>query len=156
MPVHNKLNTRWFPQSPPVQVGVGYFVKFTDAAKSALKMPMRPFRQRAVTKHGLGSTAGYGVRCPGAHMGQPVCRLLGTTRAHRRSYAQRSHGGVEAHVVSRRDWRTTILVAVMSAVTLPSVASVSGIVSTASIRPSGEIGRPMACATGRLVAMKVT
>ena len=49
-----------------------------------------------------------------------------------------------------------VLAAVMSAVTLPIVANTSGIVSTASKSASGPIGRPIACATGRLVAMKVT
>ena len=47
----------------------------------------------------------------------------------------------------------TMLVAVRSAVTLPTVANTSGIVSTASNRPSGAIGKPMAWVTGRLVAM---
>src|SRR6185312_9566473 len=60
------------------------------------------------------------------------------------------------YAASRRDWRTTMLVAVMSQVTLPSVARVSGSVSTANIRPSGLTGTPMAWATGRLVAMNTT
>src|SRR5690349_16355345 len=55
-----------------------------------------------------------------------------------------------------RDCRATTLVAVTSAVTLPRVAKASGKVSTASIRPNGPTGRPIDCATGRLVAMKVT
>ena len=36
------------------------------------------------------------------------------------------------------------------------VENTSGIVSTASSRPNGSIGRPSACATGTFVAMKLT
>src|SRR5690606_23529567 len=70
----------------------------------------------------------------------------------------RGHDPVFSHKDqgSSRDWRTTTLVAVMSALTLPTVANTSGIVSTASSRPSGPGGRPMAVVTGRLVAMKLT
>lgn len=43
----------------------------------------------------------------------------------------------------------------MSAVTLPTVASTSGIASTAISTGSGATGRPIAEVTGRLVAMKI-
>ena len=45
--------------------------------------------------------------------------------------------------------------AVMSPVTLPTVASTSGIASTAISTGSGAIGKPIAWVTGRLVAMKI-
>src|SRR5690606_34720124 len=54
------------------------------------------------------------------------------------------------------DFRTTTLFAAMSALTLPTVANTSGIVSTASSSPSGPTGKPIAVVTGRLVAMKLT
>src|SRR6185437_2845111 len=82
-----------------------------------------------------------------------ACRRPGQTR-----YGLSTASGARGPSVaaSRRDCRATTLVTVRSAVTLPSVANTSGSVSTASIRPSGASGTPIACATGRLVAMKVT
>ena len=49
-----------------------------------------------------------------------------------------------------------MLLAVRSALTLPTVANTSGMVSTASNKASGSSGRPNAEATGMLVAMKLT
>src|ERR1700754_1959918 len=63
---------------------------------------------------------------------------------------------VRVHALSLADCAATTLVAARSAVTLPSVARVSGSVSTASMMPRGPTGRPIACATGTFVAMKVT
>src|SRR5688572_1884280 len=54
------------------------------------------------------------------------------------------------------DRRATTVVAARSPVTLPMVANASGIVSTASISPSGATGSPIACTTGMFIAIRLT
>ena len=68
--------------------------------------------------------------------------------------------GAERHAGRQGDTgvsrRATTLVAVRSAVTLPTVENTSGRVSMASSTPSGSTGSHIAAVTGRLVAMKLT
>ena len=92
------------------------------------------------------SIAACGVRGMLHFRGFPWSRRRPASPGRRKAPAWLASQGCAA---SLRDCRTTTLVAVRSALTLPTVANTSGMVSTASSNPSGPGGRPIAVVTGR-------